>query len=94
MAQDDGNGRVTMAVLNNNVLHLTNEVKALREDVCRQQVDHENRLREVEAWSTTSRERWTQHERDHTDLNLKKWAGDLLALITAAAIGVFVKPAP
>lgn len=93
-AADDPNGKVTLAVLNNNVVHLTNAVNALREDVCKKQADVEGRLRGVEAWKTTSEERWKQHEKDHVELDIKKWLGDAIALVSAAAIGVFVKPGP
>ena len=94
MATDDGNGRVTLAVLNTNVLHLTRAVDLLKAEVCKRADDQETRLRGVEAWKTTSEERWKQHERDHVELDVKKWLGDAIALVTAAAIGVFVKPGP
>lgn len=93
-ASGEDNGKVTLAVLNNNVVHLTDEVRALRVDLCKRQDDQESRLRGVEAWKTTSEERWKQHERDHTELDIKKWLGDAIALVSAAAIGVFVKPGP
>ena len=35
--------------------------------------------------------RWKQHDEEHRDLNVKKWAGDVAAALAAALVGIFVK---
>ena len=88
---EPNNNRVTLAIINTNLLHLTEEVKDLRVEVCQKQADHETRLRSVENWCSTTVERWTRHDREHADLNAKKWTADVIGTIAAALAGIFVK---
>lgn len=90
-AETPPNGtRVTLAILNANLLHLTQEVQAMRLDLCQKLADHEQRLREAEGWTHTSRERWRQHEEDHKTLNVKNTAWDIIGSLAAAITGIVV----
>lgn len=82
--------KITLAVLNNNILHLTNDVAALRADVCAKQKDQETRLRVIEGWGATAQEKWRQHEEDHKGENVKNWAADIIGTIAAAVAGILV----
>jgi hypothetical protein len=78
MTEATDNGKVTLAILNTNLLHLTNEVKALRDDICTDVRDHETRLRSVEFWRTTSQEKWDAHAEVHRSLTVKQWTVDVI----------------
>jgi len=60
-----GNGRVTLAVLQNDVKHLTERVDIVIED-------HENRLRHIEKQSTW---KWVAHVAQGIGLGLSSWFG-------------------
>jgi hypothetical protein len=87
---DGVNSRITLAVLNANLLYLTNEVRALRIELCTRLEDHEKRMRDVERWNQTSMERWRVHEDDHEDLNRKNWAADIIGSAAAFVGAVFL----
>lgn len=82
--------RVTIAILNANILALTREVEALRTDLCARLADHEGRIRQAENWNNTSQERWRRHEDDHKSLNAKNWAADIIGSVAAALTGILV----
>ena len=86
----DNNGRVTLAILNANLLHLTAEVQSLRSDMCAKVNDCEMRMRQVEKWSSTSEERWRRHEDDHDTLNTKNTALDIIGSLAAAVAGILI----
>jgi hypothetical protein len=52
----------------------------------------ESRLRSTEDWCSRSRERWEQHEKEHKDLNVKKWAADIIGSVAAMIVGITVRP--
>lgn len=82
--------RITLAVLNANVLHLAQEQRETRETICAQLRDHEARLRAAENWNTQSQERWRSHEDDHRALSAKNWAADIIGSLGALIGGIFV----
>lgn len=86
----DTNGRITLAVLNANVLHLTNEIAAMRTELCAKLNDHEARIRQTEKWSGTSEERWRRHEEDHEALGTKNLFLDILGSVAAAIAGIVI----
>jgi len=57
MEPDNGNGRVTMAVLRSDVQHLTDLVRAHFEADEMVRKDHEARLRTLETWRPQVEER-------------------------------------
>jgi hypothetical protein len=86
----DNNHRITNAIINQNVLHLKEDLAAFRKEMCARLEDHEKRMRDVERWNQTSMERWRVHEDDHKDLNKKNWAADIIGSIVAFAGAVFL----
>lgn len=88
------NGRVTLAVLSTKLDALTADVATLASEFRAWRDDCDHRMRTAEEWSTTSRERWRQHEAEHADMRSKRNAGDIVAYVAAvvaAALGIAVK---
>lgn len=54
---DDGNGRVTMAILATKLDALTEEVRSYHEMLCGRMDDHEHRIRAVEMQTASIAER-------------------------------------
>ena len=86
--RDDGNGRVTLAVLNTKLDTVIKEVEILRRD-----------MGGVSSWCTESRTRWAQHDKEHDDLerdiNNKRNLGDIVAgalAVILGALGIIYKP--
>ncbi len=88
--EDNGNGRVTLAVLGTKLDALSTKL----DTICAQRIEDDRRFRTIEEWNTTSRERWRTHETEHTRIEAKSKIGDWVAYIgaaIAAAIGATVK---
>ena len=87
--QDDGgNGRVTLAVLATKLDNALDEIAGLRRD-----------FRGVSDWCTESRTRWTQHDKEHDDLERdignKRNLGDIVTgalAVILGALGIMYKP--
>ena len=75
----NGNQRVTNAILGVKLDHV---IEGQEEIKAGMQLNTEARI--------ASTERWTQHDKEHSSLRAKSWAGDIGAAITGAvaAIGV------
>lgn len=74
------NSRVTLAVLQRDILHLTEQVEAMRGDVCGRLDDHEDRIR--------------VNEKQVTQLSTRSNIGDVGATMAAAvmaALAFFLK---
>lgn len=87
--------RVTLAVLQNDVLHLTARVEMMHGDVLAFQREERERLGEVEAHAVRCQERWEGHEAEHEDLRAKRWLADAVqaaGVVLAGVVGVFVRP--
>lgn len=87
--QDDGgNGRVTLAILATKLDKALDEIAELRQD-----------FRGVSSWCTESKTRWSQHEKEHADLERdignKRNLGDIVAgtlAVILGALGIMYKP--
>jgi hypothetical protein len=88
-----GNQRVTNAMLASDIKHLSEEVKAMRQEMRDDRTDKEVRMRKLEHWQTES-ETWSkQHEEVHEDIKreitgIKRLDSALIgigALLSAAA---------
>lgn len=89
------NERVTLAVLQNDVLHLTARVELLHGDVLAFQRVERKRLAAVEAHTVRCQERWEGHEVEHETLRTKRWLADAVqavGVVVAGMVGVFVRP--
>ena len=81
---NESDGRVTLAVLSNDIRHLTGKVDAVLED-------HEQRLRSAEAFCSTTAEWVRGHHDEHAELRLK---GRVESAIAAVVAGVMAYLAP
>jgi len=97
------NGRVTLAVIRNDILHLTTSIAALAASVTSLAVElhqvctrYEERLGDLEIWKAGRIIRWDDHEKEHEreSVVLKAWSliGSAIATVVASIVGVFVKP--
>ena len=90
---DTPNGRVTLAVLQRDILHLTDEVRQMSEAILREHRDHETRVRVLEEVSHRASQWRNEHHSEHEELRGKTRVGDWIAYVAAAAAaaaGVFV----
>lgn len=88
---DTDNGKVTLALLNNNILHISRRLDELCAEMVQARADHESRIRELEAWQRTTQERWRQHEVEHQDMAVKNRIAEAVTAGVAALVGIFVK---
>lgn len=97
------NGRVTLAVIRNDILHLTTSVTALAASVTALAIElhqvcvrYEERLGNLELWKAGRIVKWDDHEKEHEreSLVLKAWTliGSAIAAVVASIVGIFVKP--
>ena len=78
MAQTgNSNQRVTMAVLGEKMDYMQADVSEIKKDA---KLNTEERI--------ASTERWKAHDKEHSALNAKKWAGDVGAAIAGAVGGI------
>ena len=102
MADTTNNGRVTLAVLRNDIVHLVTQVAALAAAVVAVTAElhgvcmrYDERLGRLEAWRESRDTKWADHEKEHEreSVVLKAWSaiGSTIAAVVASFIGVFVK---
>ena len=66
-----------MAVLGAKMDNMQADVSEIKKDT---KLNTEERI--------ASKERWKQHDKEHSSLNTKKWAGDVGAAIAGAVAGI------
>jgi hypothetical protein len=84
MTQNSGNQRVRNAVLSTKLDHV---IEGIDEIKTNQRVQGDK----IEANAMACREhatRWTQHDKEHTSLKAKSWAGDIGAAVAGAVAGI------
>ena len=78
MTQDNGsNQRVTNAILGTKLDVVIKSQEEIKDGM---KLNTESR--------SASTERWKQHDKEHSALNTKKWAGDIGAALAGAAAGI------
>jgi hypothetical protein len=84
----DNNGRITLAVLGTKLDTVIDEVRGLRQE-----------MTGVQAWCTESKTRWSQHDKEHADLEReisnKRNLGDVVTgalAVILGALGIIYKP--
>jgi hypothetical protein len=95
MSGQNDNGRITLAVIRNDITHLTATVAELAAELRRVCENYEDRLSDLETWQASRITRWEEHDKEHEreSLALKAWStiGSAIAAVLASIIGVFVK---
>lgn len=96
MVDSPDNGRVTLAVIRNDIQHLMADQAAFYAEVARWRQEINGRQDATEEWCTTSKERWAQHQKEHERESavLKTWSviSSAIAAVFASFFGWFVKP--
>ena len=102
MADTTNNGRVTLAVLKNDIVHLMTQIAALAAAVTAVTAElhgvcmrYDERLGKLEAWRESRDTRWADHEKEHEreSIVLKAWTlvGSTIAAVVASIVGIFVQ---
>ena len=73
----NNNQRVTNAILGVKMDHVIEGMEEIKAGMA---LNTESRI--------ASTERWKQHDKEHSALNTKKWAGDIGAALAGAAAGI------
>ena len=87
---DNGNQRVTVAILKSEIGYLRADLARFCEAMSRSQEGQDREIGELKGWRATSAERWASHEKLHT--TERGILGTLSAIFSAiaGAVGVFV----
>lgn len=86
----DGDGRVTLAVVRNDLKHLTQLVEQMREESRGRAAGCTARITELERWQVRTDERWESHKGEHWRQNTALGVASTVESIVAAVVGVFV----
>lgn len=91
MSEPEANGRVTLALVQQSIVNLSEQVEALSQRVITRQDEHERRLRAAEDWCTKSAEKWEGHAETHKTERGIAAGAIALGTTVASAIGVWFK---
>jgi len=87
---DNGNQRVNLAVIQNELSHLRTEVASYRAEVCSWQHSQGKDVEELKEWKATAKERWESHAALHqTERGVLATLSAIFSAI-GGAVGVFV----
>jgi len=87
---DPNNGKVSMAVLKNEIGHLTEAVQALQKEVRGWTTMCDSRVRELEQYREGSEERWAGHKELHKTERGVLGVASLIGNAIAGVVGIFV----
>ena len=94
-ATPESNGRVTLAIIQKDIGHLSDDVEELSADVRRACDNYEKRIAALEVWSVGRQVKWDEHDKQHEreTLALKMWSALVAgaAALIASLIGIFGK---
>lgn len=65
MSEDNGNQRLTVAVLKTEIGHLRADLARFCEAMQKGQEDQDAKIGSLLEWKATAQERWASHERTH-----------------------------
>lgn len=82
-AGDDGNGRVTMALLGERMDQVLRRLDRIESNQERQLTAQSLASTNYTACHTQQEERWKQHEQEHEALGRKAWAADVIGPLLA-----------
>lgn len=93
---NDGNGRVTMAVLNNEVQHMRQDMAEMRQElkylsghIAQIANDQLKRINDLEKCDSAREERWTAHREEHTREAKNQYTfATVLSTVTSAISGI------
>jgi hypothetical protein len=87
MAGDDGNERVTLALLGERMDQALKRLDRIEANQERQLAAQAQANTNYTACSTTQAERWKQHEQEHGAMSRKAWAADIVGPVLAVLAG-------
>lgn len=91
MTQDNGNGRITMAILGERMDQMLRRMERVEGKVDTVIEKQSTAQSNYDVCSTRQAERWTQHGQDHQALARKHWAADIVGPAIAALVGWLAK---
>lgn len=92
MTQDNGNGRVTMAVLGEQMKQAQATLDKMDSRLERIETSQAQAASRCDKCETRQDDRWQAHAEVHRDLNAKKWAGDVAGWVLGVLGIVFNSP--
>lgn len=93
--QDNGNGRITMAILGERMDQVLKRLDTQDQKLDRIDARLATAQSNYDVCHTQQGERWKQHEEEHQTMGRKSWAADIIGPVLAAIVAWWAKaPTP